>query len=178
MPHRERRPPGGWARKPPEELPYTLSNKIFIRAERPGATVGTLRAIGRVLSSAVFDATTNRMIVYGGDAYNSCTVHPNDVWWLNAATATGPELSWTKVRPEGSPPPARVAQTGVYDPASGRMIVFWGGDYAAPHLVPTTPGSWITPTARVGRRIGFHSAPPARSHHQGPISRRIDAFHE
>ena len=83
--------------------------------------------LARVLSSAVWDATMNRMVVYGGDAFNSCEVHPNDVWWLNSATATGPALYWTKVQPSGSPPAARVAQTAVYASVSSRMIVFGGG---------------------------------------------------
>jgi hypothetical protein len=62
-------PPGGWARKPPEELPYTRPNKLSYATNGPAQQWAPSGLLTRVLSSAVFDATTNRMIVYGGDAY-------------------------------------------------------------------------------------------------------------
>lgn len=89
--------------------------------------------IDRFYHSAVLDTTTNRMIVFGGAAFehsDSGSGGPdlNDVWLLySAATATSDALTWNPTSPVGAPPAPRLGHTAVYNSASNRMIVFGGG---------------------------------------------------
>jgi hypothetical protein len=74
--------------------------------------------------STVYDAASNRMIVFGG---SNGTVF-NDVWILSNANGLGGVPAWTQLLPAGTLIPARNAHTAVYDPASNRMTVFGGGN--------------------------------------------------
>jgi hypothetical protein len=81
--------------------------------------------VPREFHSAVLNTTTNRMIVFGGvpsPTNTSGQQNLNDVWRLN-----GSNLTWTAVRPKGTPPAPRLAHSAVYDQDSNRMIVFGGG---------------------------------------------------
>ena len=73
----------------------------------------------RIASSAVFDDSTNQMIVYGG---GNCTDF-GDTWSLTIDD--GPR--WTQLTPLGNLPPARAGQTAVYDSATSSMTIFGGG---------------------------------------------------
>jgi hypothetical protein len=76
----------------------------------------------RVGHSAVYDAETNRMIVFAG-------VNPehNDVWVLSHANGMGGLPTWSLLTPTGGPPGARVFHTAVfYSPARQRMTIFSG----------------------------------------------------
>lgn len=75
--------------------------------------------------TAVYDAATNRMIVFGGNP-NACIAFSNDVWVLQNANGLGGSPTWTQLFPAGAPPPARAGHTAVYDAANNRMIVFGG----------------------------------------------------
>lgn len=90
------------------------------------ATAQTWTSAGpvpRIYHSAVLDASSNRMVVFGGLPSNtSGQQNLNDVWRLNASS-----LAWTAVHPKGTPPAPRVGHTAVYDPGSNRMVVFGGG---------------------------------------------------
>jgi hypothetical protein len=78
--------------------------------------------------------------------------------------------SWTQLSPSGTPPVARSATTGGYDPASNRMIVFGGRDGSGNNLndvwVLTNanglggPSQWINLIPN-----GTAGSPPARSGH-------------
>ena len=79
--------------------------------------------------------------------------------------------SWTELTPSGTPPAARGATTGVYDPASNRMIIFGGRDASGNNRNDvwvladadgegTTPSRWIRLIAD-----GAAGSPPARSGH-------------
>jgi Galactose oxidase, central domain/Kelch motif len=78
---------------------------------------------------------------------------------------------WTQLSPSGAPPAARGSSTGVYDPASNRMIIFGGRDASGNNRndvwvladadgVGSNPSRWI-------RLIADDAAgsPPARSGH-------------
>jgi hypothetical protein len=88
----------------------------------------------RTIHSAVYDAATNRMMVFGGatyaDGYSDPSAYLNDVWVLENANGTGGAAAWTQLNPSGSPPPARYGQTAVYDNASNRLTIF-GGSYSS-----------------------------------------------
>jgi hypothetical protein len=75
--------------------------------------------------SAVLDATTNRMVEFGGVIPTSNTnsgVNLNDVWRLDN------NLVWTSVKPTGTAPAPRLWHSAVYDPGSNHMIIFGGAE--------------------------------------------------
>lgn len=77
---------------------------------------------GRYVSSAVYDAASNRMTVFGG---NDCfSGFYNDVWVLSNANGLGGTPAWTQLTPAGTPPSPSGYQSAVYDPGSNRMILF------------------------------------------------------
>ena len=80
----------------------------------------------RFLHTAVWDAVTNKMIVFGGDTgtLSGSGVNQNDVWWLNNPGAVG--MYWSRPQITGIKPAPRSGPGTVYDPISNRMIVFGG----------------------------------------------------
>ncbi len=75
--------------------------------------------------TAVYDATTNRMIIFGGCG-GGCEPTLNDVWVLTDANGLGGTPTWIQLSPAGGPPAGRTRPTAVYDPAANRMIVWTG----------------------------------------------------
>ena len=75
----------------------------------------------RAFTSAVYDATSNRMIAFGG--FNGSYL--GDLWVLTNANGTGGTPSWLQLTPSASPSP-RSGHSAVYDAANNRMIVFGG----------------------------------------------------
>jgi galactose oxidase-like protein len=80
--------------------------------------------LARYGHSAVYDASSNCMTVFGGaDSYTL----DNQVWILsNANGAEGVSPMWAELAPSGTPPVGREGHSAVYDPASARMTVFAG----------------------------------------------------
>ncbi len=80
---------------------------------------------------AIYDATNNRMTIFGGANYNgSSHINLNDVWVLsNAIGLDSTTSSWTQLSPIGEPPTARFDHTAVYDAANNRMTLFGGVNY-------------------------------------------------
>lgn len=125
--------------------------------------------IDRNSHSAVFDPTTNRMVVFGGRAYSASRANLNDLWRLNAATNASVGSTWTAVAPLGSKPSARSGHTAVYNSISNRMIVFGGG------LGSTSPcvnDTWVLEnangnggTATWAQLSPSGATPPARLYH-------------
>lgn len=74
--------------------------------------------------SAVYDPTSNRLIVFGGD--DCCGQRYNDTWVLTNANGLGGPPAWLQLTPIGGPPPGRAGHSAVYDAANNRMIVFGG----------------------------------------------------
>jgi hypothetical protein len=72
--------------------------------------------------SASYDATNNRMIIFGGA--NAAGLL-RDVWVLSDANGIG-SPAWTQLGPFTVFPETRAAHTAVYDPATNAMIVFGG----------------------------------------------------
>jgi hypothetical protein len=108
-------------------------------------TVSGTPPVPRSGQSAVYDASRDRMLVFGG--YDGSSYH-NDVWELDFS----PSPSWSEV--QATPAPGvRSGQTAVYDPGMDRMILFGGSNgtnYLAdtwalsfdggPHWVPLAAG--------------------------------------
>ena len=79
----------------------------------------------------MYDAGSNRMIVFGGTTEN---FRLNDAWVLTNANGTEPTTpTWLQLSPTGPAPTTRAGPSGVYDPTSNRLIIFGGeGPFGAP----------------------------------------------
>jgi galactose oxidase-like protein len=90
----------------------------------------------RFAGAAVYDAPTNRLLVFSGSSLFDV---PNDVLSLSNANGIG-TADWTTVIPNGAlgSPVGRTFHTAVYDAANSRMIVFGGcaftGDLCSNYL--------------------------------------------
>ncbi len=84
----------------------------------PGGGPPTQRAV----HTAVYDPSSDRMIVFGGctgGSSSSCSTPLNDVWVLtNASGLGGTSPEWVQLEPSGPLPPARSSHTAVFDSAS------------------------------------------------------------
>jgi hypothetical protein len=84
----------------------------------------------RALESMVYDASTHRIIVFGGGSSDltSSFTGLNDLWRLYGAPNPlgGTGLNWNQVHAVGTPPAPRSGHSAGYDPTSNRMIVFGG----------------------------------------------------
>src|SRR5882762_1596570 len=79
------------------------------------------------LPTAVYDATSNRVITFAG-CMGNCGSATNDVWVLTNANGLSGTPSWLKLAPSGPLPQPRASHSAAYDPGSNRMIVFGGQD--------------------------------------------------
>ncbi|HTR35413.1 MAG TPA: kelch repeat-containing protein [Bryobacteraceae bacterium] len=85
-------------------------------------------------SSAVYDPSSNEMVVFGGRDSNGNNL--NDVWILTNANGQG-SSQWVNLIPNGADgsPPARSGHSAVYDAVNNRMMIFGGcSGYCAPAL--------------------------------------------
>jgi Galactose oxidase, central domain len=76
----------------------------------------------RSLSSAVYDETNNRMVVFGGT--NGSLL--GDVWVLTNANGLSGTPAWVQLAPTGTAPMPRSGHTAVYDAINNLMIVYGG----------------------------------------------------
>ena len=84
---------------------------------------------------AVYDQTSNRLIVFGGIARGfSPYLTLDDVWVLTNANGLGGTPEWVQISPVGVKPQARADHSMVYDPVKNELTVF-GGRYILPGTV-------------------------------------------
>jgi hypothetical protein len=76
-------------------------------------------------ASAVYDAGSNRMILFGG-CNGGCLPTLNDVWVLANANGLGGTPAWIHLSPTGIAPTPRTRHTAIYDASNNRMIIFAG----------------------------------------------------
>jgi N-acetylneuraminic acid mutarotase len=119
---------------------------------KPSGAVPT----GRYASVMAYDPSKRKMILFGG---MTPTARLNDTWAYDPATNT-----WTELSPAGAAPSPRGGHTMVYEPASGRMIVFGGGTSFTAMVNDTwaydaAANSWVelTPTGILPWPRGAHS---------------------
>lgn len=112
--------------------------------------------------TAVHNASSNRMIVFGGsNATQFVFVHPsvalrNDVWVLSNADGTETSTpTWTQLSPTGGSPSKRAGHSAVYDEANNRMIVFGGNTFLGGTFT-TGNDVWVLHNAD-----GTETSPPA-----------------
>jgi len=79
----------------------------------------------RAYHTGVYDASSNRLIVFGGE--QNSTVF-NDLWVLTNANGLSGTPVWMQVAAMGTPPAARTQQIGFYDPGTNSLLVFDGLD--------------------------------------------------
>ena len=99
------------------------------------APLGTAPS-GRAAPTAVYDPSSNEMIIFGGDqsrGYNNGDT--NDTWVLTNADGLGGAPQWIQLAPTGTLPPQRGGCGAAYDAANNRMLIFggssnWGAGHA------------------------------------------------
>ena len=89
------------------------------------APTGPLPA-ARGAHGAGYDATNDKMIVFGGDSAGCVPPTFNDIWVLNGASGTHGTPSWTQLATSGSTPPGLVKSAVVYDAVRNMLFVFGG----------------------------------------------------
>jgi len=97
-------------------------------AQTPTWSHLTPTGTGPMLNSnpAVYDPTSDRLIIFGGLAADgSCCT--SDTWILTNANGVGGNPAWQKLAPTGTLPPSRISHSAVYDLDNNRLIIFAGG---------------------------------------------------
>jgi len=100
--------------------------------------------------SAVYNATSDSMIVFGGGTGfpGPCV---NQLWVLKHPDAVGGKPTWSELTPAGTPPPVREGHVAVLNQTTNTMIVFGGTDcngnyYDDLWILSNADGSTGTPT--------------------------------
>jgi uncharacterized protein YjdB len=79
----------------------------------------------RESSTAIYDPTTNSLVVYGGDAGGEPL---GDIWILSNANGSGGTPAWTQLSPSNSGPVPRSGHTATYDSVNNAMTIYGGYD--------------------------------------------------
>ena len=88
----------------------------------PLATAGPTPT-GRTRHTAIYDATSQRMVVFGGYTEFGGLRELNDVHALSLSGTP----TWSPLVASGGPPAARSSHSAVYDSRHSRMLIFGGG---------------------------------------------------
>jgi hypothetical protein len=114
----------------------------------------------REMHSAVYDQTSNRMIIFGGGGFS----FHNDVWVLTNANGLGATPAWIQLSPTGTRPPGRYLTPAAYDPNTNRMIIFGGileGGSTGNDLWVLTNANGLQATAPTWTQINPLGTPPS-----------------
>ena len=120
--------------------------------------------------SAVYDASRDRMVVFGG--YDG-TDQKHDIWTTSIANP----LRWDHVIPLGNSPSGRFSHTATWDPSSNRMVVF--GGWSGSGVVDETWALSLGTVPEWTRLLPTGKPPPARQFHTAvsdPVRNRILIF--
>jgi hypothetical protein len=101
----------------------------------------------RVGHSAVYDPTSNSMIIFGGQDCSSPAVDLGDVWVLSHANGQGGTPTWTQLSPTGAGPSPRFYHTAVYDPNTNTMTVFGGNSGSSGSGAVANNDVWVLSNA-------------------------------
>src|SRR6266446_7934045 len=105
----------------------------------------------RAGSTAVYDPSSNRIILFAGLSDDSSIGNPrlNDVWIQTNANGLGGTGAWSQLSPSGPLPQVRSNQSAVYDVTNNRMIIY-GGCGAVPTsngCLPIAANVWVLSNA-------------------------------
>jgi len=109
---------------------------------------------GRWAAAVAYDATRDRMVVFGG--YDG-VVSRNDVW----ALSLGATPAWTQLAPAGPQPSPRANVEGAYDAAGDRFVVMDGFDTSTQQFFGE---AWVLD-------FGTPASPPAASSTESRLAR-------
>ncbi len=115
--------------------------RVTITGKGPGVRFG---------HSAIYNATSNRMIVFaGGTGFPVPCV--NDLWVVSHLNSQGGSPAWKQFSATGTLPPVREGHTAVYDPNTNKMIVFGGNNCSGTYyndlwILSNADGSTATPS--------------------------------
>jgi len=110
-------------------LVLALAGQVFGQTWLQLSPTGGPPANSQLFGSALFDPSTDRMMIFGGASSNPTPPSPydsNQVWVLTSADGLWGAPQWIQLSPTGTLPAPRKGQSTVYDPSSNRMIVFDG----------------------------------------------------
>jgi len=82
----------------------------------------------RESSTGVYDAATNTLMVYGGDAGSGPF---GDIWLLSNANGSGGTPAWSQLTPSNYGPVPRTGHAAIYDSVDNRMVIYAGIDGAS-----------------------------------------------
>ena len=123
----------------------TTENLQWIRVNITGKGPGD-----RFGQSAVYNPTSNRMIVFGGGTGfpGPCV---DDLWVVSHLNSQGGSPAWNQFSTTGTLPPIREGHTAVYDPNTNKMIVFGGNNCSGTYyndlwILSNADGSTATPS--------------------------------
>src|SRR5260370_2052489 len=104
---------------------WTLSNANDLTATPNWTQLPTTGAVptARQNSSAIYDPTTNSLIIYGGDKGGAPT---GDIWILANANGIGGSPTWTQLTPSNNGPVARSRHTPTYHVLNNFMAIYAG----------------------------------------------------
>lgn len=137
----------------------------------------------REAHSAVFDASTNQMIAFGGGLAFFGT-DKNDTRRLsNANGATSPS-AWTAGATAGGPPGIRESHSAVHDEARSRMLIFGGDNLVStccPYVISQYNDAWMLSNANGVSGVptwnqvsAFGTPPRPRSYHSAVYDQARD----
>ena len=126
---------------------------------------------GRESTSAVYDAATNRMIIFGGASCDPCSGH-DDVWVLTNANGVGGAPAWLELLPSGGPPSARYGNSAVFDSTGNRLMISAGLETGG----GLAGDSWVLANASgLARNTGMPATPAWAPLPDGPEARYFHA---
>jgi hypothetical protein len=121
--------------------------------------------------SAVYDAGTKRMIIFGGGQFNGTFFNPlfHDVWVLKNVNDLTGNAEWLELLPTGGPPDSREGHGAVYNPITNEMIILGGGNNG----IMSVPGDlWVLMNAN--QDTGVHWLGPLPQ--TGDVPGRLEHF--
>ncbi len=107
---------------------WVLANALPPRAATPQWTkLSPPVPLNRARAGGVYNANTNRLIVFAGSPCFGCGTL-NEVWVLTNADGTGGQPKWLQITPQPGPSPAARESEGAvaYDKQNNRLIIFGG----------------------------------------------------
>ncbi len=141
---------GGTAR-----FPETMFDDVWtFNGTWTKATVSGPKPTGRMLFGMAEDATTGKIVVYGGVTGPGLTP-VNDTWLLDPTTMT-----WSKVAASATPP--SYGETAMaWSPSIGAVVLTGGSDWQGSTV--TNPGTWaFDATARTWIKLTTYTTPSPR----------------
>jgi hypothetical protein len=110
---------------------WTLSNANGIGGTPTWTQLSPMGSLPQPRSghSAVYDSANNRMIIFGGSAWNQMVqsyTPLGDLWQLSNANGSGGTPTWTQIMATGTAPTPRSNHTAAFDAANQRMILLGG----------------------------------------------------